>query len=278
MAVRLVDLTATIQALLPEATSLYAALTLLGGPTFATFLLAVLYWTTDRRRATATVVAYGFTGYAAVLALKAWLALPRPPEAMALVAETGYGFPSGHAAAATIVYGGLALEYGWRDRPRLVAVGGLVAAVSLTRVLLGVHYLGDVLAGVALGLVVIAGVRVLADGDPARSFGVGLVVALPALAVTGVNSEAVGILGACLGGLLASARVDRVPDKRSTTEAGLLVLVGVPLVLLAEAGVDTLPGSLLTAALDDFLVVALILLLPLGMVRTGAISRLGAMR
>jgi membrane-associated phospholipid phosphatase len=278
VSIRLTELTAGLRGVAPEATPVYAAVTALGGPTVATFLLAMLYWTTDRRRETATVLAYGFTGYAAVLALKAWLAIPRPPASAMLVAEAGYGFPSGHAAAATVVYGGLALEYGWRDGPRLAAVGVLVGAVSLTRVVLGVHYLGDVVAGVALGLAVLGGVRRLARGDPARSFAVGVGVSLPTLAVTGVAGEALGVLGACVGGLLAGLAFERVPGRRSRLEAALLVAVGVPLVLLFEAGAAAIPVGVLAASVDDFLVVAGVLLLPLVLLWSGLVARLEAMR
>ena len=68
-----------------------------------------------------------------------------------------YSFPSGHAMISTAAYGALAY-LAWRHlrtRPgRLTLAGGsvvLVALICFSRLYLGVHYLSDVLAGVAGG-------------------------------------------------------------------------------------------------------------------------------
>ena len=73
------------------------------------------------------------------------------------IAETlGPSFPSGHSATAAAFYAAAALVLG-RGRPRLtraLLAGGAVAitvAVAGSRVLLDVHWLSDVIAGVALG-------------------------------------------------------------------------------------------------------------------------------
>ena len=73
------------------------------------------------------------------------------------IAETlGPSFPSGHAATAATFYAAAALVLG-RGRPRLTRAflaGGAVAigvAVAGSRVLLDVHWLSDVVAGLALG-------------------------------------------------------------------------------------------------------------------------------
>ena len=73
------------------------------------------------------------------------------------IAETlGPSFPSGHAAAAAAFYAAAALVLG-RGRTRLtralLAGGavGITVAVAGSRVLLDVHWLSDVIAGVALG-------------------------------------------------------------------------------------------------------------------------------
>jgi membrane-associated phospholipid phosphatase len=73
------------------------------------------------------------------------------------IAETlGPSFPSGHSATAAAFYAAAALVLG-RGRPRLtraLLAGGAVAiavAVAGSRVLLDVHWLSDVIAGLALG-------------------------------------------------------------------------------------------------------------------------------
>lgn len=67
----------------------------------------------------------------------------------ALALET-YSFPSGHTAASAVFYGMLAAYLSFRfPKQRGLFVGaaaGLVVLVSFSRMALGVHYFGDVLA------------------------------------------------------------------------------------------------------------------------------------
>lgn len=105
--------------------------------------------------------------------LKHGLALPRPPATMQLVPADGYGFPSGHAIATAGV--GTALYGVVRRRWVGVAAAAWILAIGATRVLLGVHYLGDVLVGIAVG-VVVAGVGLALDRRRPR-------IALPVTAV-----------------------------------------------------------------------------------------------
>ncbi|HZT10563.1 MAG TPA: phosphatase PAP2 family protein [Actinomycetota bacterium] len=89
-------------------------------------------------------------------------------------------FPSGHSTAAAATYAALALVLG-RDRTpraRSVLAGiavGIAVAVACSRVLLGVHWFSDVVAGLALGwtwfalCAVAFGGRVLWFGAPAAT-------------------------------------------------------------------------------------------------------------
>ena len=69
----------------------------------------------------------------------------------------GYSFPSGHAMAATLLYGVLAAfavesVRSWRWRiGTVVSAIGLVFLVSFSRLYLGAHYLSDVLGAMAAG-------------------------------------------------------------------------------------------------------------------------------
>lgn len=91
--------------------------------------------------------------------LKVLFARPRPELVGALGDAPGFSFPSGHALVGVVLYGYLAYLVGlrWsRPAPRLAlgAAAGLVAlAVGVSRLYLAVHYLTDVLAGWALGVV-----------------------------------------------------------------------------------------------------------------------------
>lgn len=85
----------------------------------------------------------------------------RPPVEQLDGAPTD-SFPSGHIAAATVFYGGIALIIFMRTRrpgPRAAAavVGiGMPLAIAWARMYLGMHYLTDAIAGMALGVLVLS--------------------------------------------------------------------------------------------------------------------------
>jgi undecaprenyl-diphosphatase len=93
--------------------------------------------------------------------LKALVGRSRPPLALHLVTESDASFPSGHStdSAALFVAAGIVIAAVVFRRPLArvlcVAVGFAAAGlVGLSRLVLGVHYPTDVLAGWALGTVV----------------------------------------------------------------------------------------------------------------------------
>jgi undecaprenyl-diphosphatase len=99
------------------------------------------------------------SGTLASAALKAFFARPRPSIVPHLETVTSFSFPSGHSMLSAIVYLTLgALLAGMLPRRRMkiyvLTVAVLITVlVGLSRVLLGVHYPTDVLAGWAAGLV-----------------------------------------------------------------------------------------------------------------------------
>lgn len=227
-----------------EYADLAVLVTELGGTTVLMFLLAMLFWLSSRRRS-ALVIAYALAGFSLLLAIKAALGMPRPPEEVFLkpLNSDEYGFPSGHAFAAVVVYGGLLSAYDRvRDYRALVAVGTLIVLISLSRVVLGVHYLGDVIVGVGLGIVFLAGMGPVTRGEPRRAFAVAVGLSIPAVFVVGPSADALLGPGGSIGGFLASTRVDDLPPLRSRVEGAVLVLAGsgfIAVVLAIESVVAT---------------------------------------
>ncbi|WP_231188252.1 phosphatase PAP2 family protein [Haladaptatus sp. DYF46] len=88
-----------------------------------------------------------------------WILLTSAGLFTNITTAEGSGFPSGHALGTTIVWGGLALVLDRRtDRLRVGVAGIVVGLVSLSRLVLGVHYFINVLVGIVLGII---GLRIL---------------------------------------------------------------------------------------------------------------------
>lgn len=99
---------------------------------------------------------------------------PRPAWEEPIHEIGGYSFPSGHAAGAGVLFTVLTLltivltGRGWRRR-LLVALWVVLALVTAAdRVLLGVHYLSDVTAGLAFGSFVAVALWLLVARDATR--------------------------------------------------------------------------------------------------------------
>lgn len=93
-------------------------------------------------------------GGAELLNLVLKLSFHRARPDVAFVHLDTYSFPSGHAMISAAAWGALAfLAWGRVARRRLVVAAALllIALIGFSRLYLGVHYLSDVLAGVAAG-------------------------------------------------------------------------------------------------------------------------------
>ena len=89
--------------------------------------------------------------------LKALVGRLRPVVAHPVAYGTGDSFPSGHALGSIVCYGALFLVFlpavsgTWR-RVFTAVIVTLIAAIGISRLLLGVHYISDVLGGWTLGI------------------------------------------------------------------------------------------------------------------------------
>ena len=69
----------------------------------------------------------------------------------------GNSFPSGHALNSTVCYGAVLLVFlpaargNWRKAFKII-IFSLIALIGISRILLGVHFVSDVLGGWAIGI------------------------------------------------------------------------------------------------------------------------------
>lgn len=174
----------TAQRLVPESLLPVAeAVTRLGDLSVlvAVTIVAVLVLERDRAVHLLGVVVGGL---ALLAGLKAALSFGRPPSELHLIDTATTGFPSGHALGAAVVYGGLALslDAGTR-RTRLALVAPLVAAISLSRVVLGVHYLVDIAVGLSVAIGYLWTIERVGRRRPDRALAVGAGLGLAAVVV-----------------------------------------------------------------------------------------------
>jgi undecaprenyl-diphosphatase len=143
----------------PLSTRLLGGLTWLGATIVVVslaVLLGLLEWLRRRRWAVLAFTLLVVVGQNLIAnGVKLLVQRPRPPVPH-LADATGFSFPSGHSAAAAATWAAVALVLGrgrpWRVKALLAAaVAAVVAAVATSRVLLGVHWVTDVVGGVALG-------------------------------------------------------------------------------------------------------------------------------
>jgi membrane-associated phospholipid phosphatase len=143
----------------PTSTRVLGWLTWLGGTAVVLPLalaLGALEWLRRRRAAVLGFLLLVVIGQNLIAnGVKLLVERERPPVPH-LADSSGFSFPSGHSAAAAATYAAVALVLGrgrpWRVKAVLTAgAAAVTAAVAASRVLLGVHWLTDVVGGVALG-------------------------------------------------------------------------------------------------------------------------------
>jgi len=149
----------------PGATTFFVVTSMIGGPVILaviTVVVAAALFIGKRHRWALYLLVTAVGGAFLNGALKHHFARVRPALAEMLRQTQGYSFPSGHTMGSTVVVGALtylslrALTLWWQ-KAAVIAFGvAFVISVAASRVYLGAHWLSDVGAGAAAGLLWLA--------------------------------------------------------------------------------------------------------------------------
>lgn len=100
-------------------------------------------------------------GGLAIEVLKHFVKRARPDAASAVISQFGYSFPSGHALISVVAYGWIAYLICKKTQNIYLKIfiitvaTFLIVIIGFSRVYLGVHWPSDVLAGWAIGTVIL---------------------------------------------------------------------------------------------------------------------------
>jgi undecaprenyl-diphosphatase len=124
---------------------------------FTIVTAAVLWLLLRRERRLAVFLAAVCAGGALInIAVKAAVGRPRPDLDEPVATALGKSFPSGHSMSSLICFGALLVVFlpfvprAWRQAT-VAVTAVLVLAIGFSRMVLGVHFLSDVLGGFVLG-------------------------------------------------------------------------------------------------------------------------------
>jgi undecaprenyl-diphosphatase len=144
----------------PALVNFWQGVSLLGSPAWFYVLVGVaaaVMMKQGHPRLALFLIATGLLGGILDSIVKIVVDRPRPTFADPVATAHGMSFPSGHSMAVTVNYGALLLVFlpamakKWRLVAWITAIG-LILAVGVSRLVLGVHFVTDVLGGYLLGL------------------------------------------------------------------------------------------------------------------------------
>lgn len=220
-----VETNRTIHDALPEIViDFFALVTQLGDGATVVALAILFYWFGRKwswqKRGMLMAIAVATlalsAGLKGILDVTRPLYVAQPPLEFAPETYDGLSTPSAHAMGAAAIYGGLAvlMDLGKRWQRYLVA-GIIIISVSFSRVVIGVHFLGDVILGVTLGLLLVWFAIWLSTEAPQSVMPMFLFAFLVASISRPLGSEqfVTMSIGSALGGLVVWSFIhDRDPD------------------------------------------------------------------
>ncbi len=276
--------------------SVFEALTNLGTDALYLALISLIYLSYDKRFGRRLCYVFFFMVYVTDF-LKEFFQDPRPPANLERDDPyTSYGFPSGHTTTAITFYGYIMLSHLGDRRlrlPLIVLCGFAIVVVPISRLVIGVHDLQDVVGGAVIALSILLAYMVfLPRAAPVvkawsmeKQIGVGVTVALLLWVIGGLiltarhsgelmaalEETAMGaglLLGCAIAFPLEEAYVDYRPDTMSRKDRMIAAIIGLPITIavyavLAIVSDDILPGYAADMLTYSVLILVLGLLVPM---------------
>ena len=138
--------------------AIFKAITYLGEPVVFIIIVAIFYIVYDKKFAKNLAFSLLISGFINEF-VKEIFQDPRPPANTAPeeeygFVETSYGFPSGHTQTTVATYGYIGNEFKDKPRPYIipVIVSIIIFLVAISRLIIGVHDLEDIIGGFAIGI------------------------------------------------------------------------------------------------------------------------------
>ncbi len=279
----------------PRVQSVFEAITELGTDVVYLVVLSLIYLSYDKGFGRRLCYLFFFIVFVTDF-LKEFYHDPRPPANLEREDPyTSYGLPSGHTTTSITFYGYIMLSHLGEARVRLPLVlfcGFAMVAVPISRMVIGVHDLQDVVGGAVIALcILVAYMTLLPRVSPVvkawpldKQLGIGVPVALllwlmgsMVLAlrhgggiVVALEETAMGaglLLGCAIAFPLEEAYVDYTPELMGMKERVVASVIGIPITLLVYVGMAEVSDILLPEHAADMLtysvlMVVLTLLVP----------------
>lgn len=241
---------------------LFTLITSMGSAEFYLVTLPFFYWVADKSFGRQLAYLFLLSGFLNEL-LKNTFAMPRPfqvdARVIAVVDQEGFGLPSGHSQLATIYLGYIAAFWHHRYSWLIPTVSVTIAAIIFSRIYLGVHFILDVIVGLAIGLLTLwLWVRyietvILWGNQQSKSFLTAIALLLPMVILFIVPADALGypaevgatVAGVLLGtniGLYYEAKLVQFSVDGSWGKRLLRYILGLVLVVIVWAGLRTIFG------------------------------------
>jgi len=238
---------------------IFEIITFTGNGLFLILTVAVFNFIYDKRFAKNFYFMWIFSGGINTM-LKEIIKEPRPltnitKEAERGYSSSGYGFPSGHAQVAASLWGYTAYDFKDKAKPNLIPVifSIFIFLVALSRVIIGVHSIKQIVWGLLIGIVILIAFLhlepILSEKINLLSLPMKIILAIivsvlyavvgpllfPESAGYGVNIYAISggsLLGLSVGYILEGEYVKYDPSELNTKQKVINLTVGIIILLI----------------------------------------------